>query len=216
MKKRALNLELYLVTDRELSLGRNIEYIVEKAVKGGTSLVQLREKDLPAREFIALGEKLLHILSPRGIPLLINDRVDIALAIGADGVHIGQSDIPYPVARKILGPRAIIGLSVETISQAEEANRYDLNYIAASPVFTTPTKKELINELGLEGVSKIRAVSRHPMVAIGGIKSINAADVIRAGADGVAIVSGICSAEDPEKASDELKKIVNSVINKIR
>lgn len=205
-----LNLELYLVTDRDLSLGRSLEWVVEQAAEGGVTLVQLREKNMETREFIKEAQRIHKVLKPYNIPLLINDRVDVALAIGAEGVHLGQSDMPYLMAREILGDQAIIGLSVESLEQAKEANQFDVDYIAISPVYTTPTKKELTQELGLDGVEQITAISRHPAVGIGSIKTHNAEKVIRAGADGIAVVSGICSAEDPEKASAELRSMVQA------
>lgn len=207
--KKDLQLDLYLVTDRDLSLGRSLDQVVEAAIKGGTTVVQLREKDMDTRDFIEEARRIREITSTYSVPLLINDRVDVALAVGADGVHLGQQDMPHELARKILGEQAIIGWSVETIEQAEEANAFDVDYIAASPVFRTPTKEELQQELGLEGVRKIAALSRHPVVGIGSIKAHNAADIIKAGADGVAVVSGICSAEDPQEASRELIQIVH-------
>lgn len=206
--QNSINLDLYLVTDRDLSMGRSLDWVVEKAVKGGVTIVQLREKDLETRDFIEEAQRIQKILKPYNIPLLINDRVDVALAIGADGVHLGQSDMPYHMARKILGNEAIIGLSVESIEQAKEANLYDVDYIAISPVFTTPTKEELTQELGIEGIKEITRLSKHPAVGIGSIKTHNAQDIIQAGADGVAVVSGICSADDPEKAASELREKV--------
>lgn len=207
MKK--FNPALYLVTDRDLSLGRSLDWVVEKAVKGGTTIVQLREKDLETKAFIEEALHIKEILKSYDVPLLINDRVDVALAVEADGVHLGQTDMPYAMARKILGKDAIIGLSVESYEQAEEAEKLDVDYIAISPVYTTPTKKELTEELGLEGVRMITKISRHPSVGIGSIKAHNAADVIQAGADGVAVVSGICSADEPEHAAKELRQVVD-------
>ena len=196
-----INLDLYLVTDRDLSKGRSLDWIVEKAVKGGVTIIQLREKDMETKKFIEEAKRIKKILEPYNIPLIINDRVDVALAIGADGVHLGQTDMPYPMARKILGNEAIIGLSVESIEQAEEANQFDVDYIAISPVFTTPTKEELTQELGISGVQKITGLSKHPSVGIGSIKPHNAESIIKAGADGIAVVSAICSAENPEEAA---------------
>lgn len=196
--------ELHLVTDRPLALGRNILDIVGAAVSGGVDLVQLREKECSTREFLELARAMVKLLQPSGVPLLINDRVDIALAIGASGVHIGQSDMPYADARRLLGPTAMIGLSVESTEQALAAEALDVDYLGLSPVFVTPTKRELKNQLGLDGVSAIRRISRHRLIAIGGIKQDNARHVRAAGADGVAVVSAICSAADPAAASREL------------
>jgi len=216
MNPKNLNTDLYLVTDRALSLGRPLDWVVEKAVKGGTTIVQLREKDIETKDFIELARKLKSILKKYNVPLLINDRIDVALATGADGIHIGQSDMPYREARRLMGKDAIIGLSVESIEQAKEANEFEVDYVAISPVYTTPTKKELKQELGLEGVRKISEISRHPSVGIGSIKKHNAGEVIKAGADGIAVVSGICSAEDPEKAAVELINEVHQAKNLVK
>jgi len=206
MKK--FKLDVYLVTDRDLSKGRSLEWVVEEALKGGTDIVQLREKYMETVDFLEEARRIKAITDRYGKVLLINDRIDVALAIGADGVHIGQSDIPYHDARRLLGPDAIIGLSVETYEQAREANDFDVDYIAISPVYRTPTKEELTEELGLEGVKKITEICRHRAVGIGSIKAHNAGDVIRAGVEGVAVVSGICSADDPQAAARELKQKV--------
>jgi len=206
--------DLYLVTDESLSLGRDITDIVKQAVKGGVTMVQLREKELDTRQFINRALQLKKILSEYGIPLIINDRVDIALAVKADGVHIGQNDMPYDFVKKIVTDNMIIGLSVETLDQAIEAEKYDIDYLGVSPIFSTPTKTDLYKEWGVEGLRKVRSFTKHKLVAIGGINSSNAAGVIQAGADGIAVVSAICSAENPEAASKELKAIVEKMKNK--
>ena len=131
-------LKLYLVTNRGLSLGRSLEEVVSEAVAGGVTMVQLREKDTSTGEFIRLACKLSDLLRPLGIPLIINDRVDVALAADADGVHIGQSDMPYEIARKLLGPDKIIGLSVENMNDLLRANELDVDYIGISPVYGKP------------------------------------------------------------------------------
>ena len=200
-------LRLYLVTDRGLSLGRDIEWIVGEAVAGGVSIVQLREKDIDTREFVALGLRLKALLAPLGVPLIINDRVDVALAVDADGVHIGQSDMPYDVARRLLGPDKIIGLSVETLDQVKEANLLDVDYIAVSPVYSTPTKTDTAPPFGLEGLRQAVSLSRHPGVAIGGMNAATAPAVLATGIDGVAVVSAICSAPDPRAAAAALRAL---------
>jgi len=203
---RIIDLSLYLVTDRGLSKGRSLEYVVEKAVKGGVSIIQLREKNCSTKEFTELAISLKKLLEPLDIPLLINDRLDIALAVNADGVHLGQDDMHCEIARKILGKDKIIGLSIENIEQAEEANSYDIDYIGISPVFLTGTKPEFTIGLGLAGVKKITAISKFPSVAIGGINSGNAGEILKAGATGLAVVSAIMSAADPMLAAVELRK----------
>ena len=194
-------LRLYLVTDRPLCLGRELEWIVSEAVKGGVTMVQLREKDANTREFVALGLRLKELLAPLGVPLIINDRIDVALAVDADGIHIGQSDMPYEIARRLLGPGKIIGLSVENIDEVIRANALDVDYIAVSPVYGTPTKTDTAEPFGLEGLRRAVELTRHPVVAIGGMNERTAADVFAAGADGIAVVSAICSAPDPAAAS---------------
>ena len=203
-------LKLYLVTDRDLSLGRSLEEVVTEAVAGGVTVVQLREKDASAGEFIALARRLMLLLRPLGIPLIINDRVDVALAADADGVHIGQSDMSCEDARRLLGPDKIIGLSVESFDDIAQANALDVDYVGISPVYGTPTKTDTAEPFGLDGLRKAVRMSVHPVVAIGGMNAATIADVMAAGADGVAVVSAICSAENVREASAELKAIVDS------
>jgi thiamine-phosphate pyrophosphorylase len=201
---------IYLVTDRTSLSGKSLDDVILRAVKGGATMVQLREKDVSIRFFIEEARRLMKILAPFGVPLIINDRVDVALAIGADGVHIGQEDMPYPLARKLLGPQAIIGLSVETPEQVEAAEAFDVNYLGVSAIFATPTKTDTRNHWGLDGLRKVRAMTRHPLVAIGGINASNAAEIMKAGADSLAVVSAICSTPDPQKATEHLRSIILS------
>ena len=197
-------LDLHLVTDRGLARGRELLEIVRAAVTGGVGVVQLREKDCSTRDFLDLGRALLAELKPCAVPLLINDRVDIALAIGADGVHLGQSDMPYAMARELLGPAAIIGLSVESLADALAAEPLDVAYLGISPVFSTATKTDLQQPLGLAGIRAIQAISRHKLVAIGGIHAGTVQSIFEAGAHGVAVVSAICAAADPSQATRDL------------
>lgn len=196
-------MHLHLVTDRSLTLGRSLIDIIRAAVAGGVSVVQLREKSCSTHDFIELARSAAKELRGR-VPLIINDRIDVALAVGADGVHIGQSDMPYGMARELLGPQALIGLSVETPEQAKEAESLNVDYLGLSPVFATATKSDIAPPLGLAGVRRIRSESRHRLVAIGGINHENALDVVSAGADGLAVVSAICSAKDPQEAAQVL------------
>ena len=203
------DLSLYLVTDRSLSGGRELEYIVGEAVSGGVTMVQLREKHCSSREFYRLAVQLKRCLAPWRVPLIINDRLDIALACDADGLHLGQSDLSCGIARKILGKNKIIGLSVENVMDVTEANREEVDYIGISPVFSTPTKVDTAPELGLEGIREIASMARCPSVAIGGINIRNAQSVLAAGADGISVVSAIMSAPDPHLAASELIQVVN-------
>ena len=203
---------LYLVTDRGLCGGRPLEDVVLLAVRGGAACVQLREKDISTRLFVEEATRIKALLAPFRVPLIINDRVDVALAAGADGVHVGQDDMPYALARRLMGPGAIIGLSVETWADVEKAQDLDADYLGVSPVFETPTKTDTKGSWGLDGLAKIRTRLRHPLVGIGGLNSANAADAILAGADGVAVVSAVCAAPDPYKAAQELRGIIESAL----
>ena len=203
---------LYLVTDRELCGVRGVESVVAQAVKGGVRYVQLREKDTTTRDFIELAARIKDILAPMRVPLIINDRVDVALAVGADGVHVGQEDMPYQTARRIMGPSALIGLSVESWDDVVAAQSLDVDYLGVSPVFATPTKTDTKGVWGLEGLARIKAYSRHPLVGIGGINAANAKAVVKAGAGCVAVVSAICAAEDPHLAAKELDAIVHGAL----
>jgi thiamine-phosphate pyrophosphorylase len=205
---------VYLVTDRGLCRNRPLQDVVLRAVQGGVSCVQLREKDLPARDFIGEAVAVKKILVPFHVPLIINDRVDVALACGADGIHLGQQDMPYAMARKLMGAHAIIGLSVETWEDVEAVEKLDVNYIGVSPVFATPTKTDTKEPWGFAGLKKIKAFSRHPLVAIGGINASNAQAVAEAGADCLAVVSAVCSADDPAAAAAKLKNIMDEVTKK--
>lgn len=197
---------VYLVTDRALCLGRPLEEVALAAVAGGATMVQLREKTASSREFLDLARLLVRELHPRGVPLIVNDRADIALAAGAAGLHVGQSDLPATDARAIMGPEAIIGLSVETPEQLAEAEQLDVDYVGISPVFATATKSDTAPPWGLDGLSRARAHSPMTLVAIGGIHADNASAVVRAGAHGLAVVSELCSAPDPAQAARNLRR----------
>lgn len=203
---------LYLVTDRALCGQRTLEEVVSMALRGGAVCVQLREKEASTRMFVQEAQRIKAIMAPFRAALIINDRVDVALAAGAEGVHIGQGDMPYEIARKLMGPRAIIGLSVETWEEVEKARTLDVNYLGVSPVFETPTKTDTKGNWGLEGLARIRAATRLPLVGIGGLNASNAADAVRAGADSIAVVSAVCSADDPFKAALELHNIIQSAL----
>ena len=204
------DLSLYLVTDRPLSGGRDMAWIVREAAAGGVTMVQLREKECSTAEFIQLARELKAALAPLGIPLIINDRVDVALAVDADGVHIGQSDMPYATARKLLGSDKIIGLSVETMDEVIAANALDVDYIGISPVYATPTKTDTLTPFGLDGVDEVMRCSRHRCVAIGGMNRDTVGEVIAHGVEGVAVVSAIVAAPSPREAATELAEIIST------
>lgn len=198
------DLSLYMVTDRRLCGERSLLDVVGLAVRGGARVVQLREKRLDMRSLVDLARALMGLLKPFGVPLVINDRVDVALAVGAAGVHLGQDDMPVELARHLLGPEAILGLSLERPEHLREAERFDLDYYGVSPLFPTATKPELLSAWGLDGLGALRQATRRPLVGIGGIGPDNAEAVIRAGADGVAVVSAICGAANPLRAAEAL------------
>ncbi len=208
MKTAAFDCVLYLVTDRRLSRGRTTLEIVQAAVRGGVTCVQLREKNCSTREFVREALAVRDFLKASGVPLIINDRLDVAMAVGADGVHLGQTDMPLEMARAIVGDGMCIGISAESLENALVAERGGADYIGVSPIYDTPTKADTAPPLGLEGLRDIRAAVGIPLVAIGGLKRDNAAEVVRSGADGIAVVSAIVAAEDPEKASRDLLKVI--------
>ena len=201
---KPLDLRLYLVADGTAANRHRIPEMVERAVAGGVTLVQLREKTADTRTFLQIAFKLKEILADWGVPLIVNDRVDIAWAVDADGVHIGQRDMPYKVAKRLLGADKIIGLSVENMRQVEAANRLDVDYIGVSPVFLTPTKPDAKNAFGIEGLKKAVEVTRHKAVAIGGIQVENASEIMQTGVDGISVVSAIVKAENPRSAAEAL------------
>jgi len=203
---------LYLVTDRGLC-GDKMDEVIVKAVRGGARYVQLREKNVSTRFFVEEARRLKCLLKPFSAPLIINDRVDVALAADADGVHLGQEDMPCALARKIMGPKAIIGLSVECWADVEAARNMDVSYLGVSPIFPTPTKTDTKGAWGLEGLAKVRDYSRHPLVAIGGLNEANAAAAIRVGADCIAVVSAVCAASDPLQASQRLHDIISKALS---
>jgi thiamine-phosphate pyrophosphorylase len=206
--KKKVDYSLYLVTDRALSLGRSNLEVIQAAVRGGVTLVQLREKEATTKEFYQEGLKIRAYLKTRDIPLIINDRIDMALALDAEGVHLGQEDMPIDAARKILGPQKIIGASVFTPEEAKIAEALGADYLGLSPIFVTETKPELTQHLGIKGIPLLKEAVRIPVVGIGSMSESNAYEAVKAGLDGVAVVSAICSREDPRAAAEAIKKEV--------
>ena len=201
-----IDYSLYLVTDRALARGRPLADVVRAAVAGGVTCVQLREKEASAREFAAAARELVALLRPLGVPLIVNDRIDVALAAGADGVHVGQQDLSVADARRLGPPGWIVGVSAESVADAARAERDGAEYVGASPVFATPTKADHAPPLGLAGLRALRAATKLPLVAIGGLHAGNARETIRAGADGLAVVSAIVAADDPRAAAEVLRR----------
>ncbi len=204
-----LQLRLCLVTDTANMQAGPLNGVLAAAVQGGVTCIQLRDKHLSDRPFLAQAIALKTWLTPLGIALIINDRVDIALASGADGVHLGQSDMPVEVARRLLPPHVFIGWSVETLDDVARSAQLPVDYLGVSPVFATPTKTDTQSPWGLSGLRQVRAMTNRPLVAIGGITTANAPDVLAAGADGLAAVSALCAAHDPCLAARAFRNILN-------
>lgn len=203
---------LMYVTDERITEDILFFNLLEASLRGGATIVQLREKNLSTKSFFKRAKKAMSICKKHKVPLIINDRIDIALAIDADGVHLGQQDMYISVARKLLGNDKIIGLSVSNIQQAIEANGIDVDYVGASPLFGTTTKtKDLDKPLGIKGLQNIKHVCNKPIVCIGGINRENTTDIIKNGADGIAVISAISKAKDPEKETKILKNIICQV-----
>ncbi len=205
---RNLDLSLYLVTDKSDDVEKFLKTI-EEGIKGGVSVVQIREKTADTLDFYNLALKVKEITTKYNVPLIINDRVDVALAIDADGVHVGQSDMPCDVTRKLVGPDKIVGVSAATIDEAKKAEKDGADYIGSGAVFPTATKddapkitkkdlKEIVNSINI------------PVVAIGGITLENAHELSDTGIAGLSVVSAIMSSDNPKKSSEELLKIFNS------
>lgn len=213
-----VDLRLYALVDPAVSGGRPLADLAA-CIASSATLVQLRDKYGSTRAMIEEARALRAVLEPEGVPLLINDRVDVALAAEADGVHIGQDDMAPADARLLLGRGAIIGLSIKTVEQARAAPLDLLNYVAIGGVYSTTSKDNTAAPIGVDGLRAIVEAIRarepnYPICAIAGITSGNAADVISAGVDGVAVISALSLAPDPGKAAQELRAVVDRALNR--
>ena len=206
MKKEDIDYSVYLVTDRRNKTDEEFLNIIEEAIKGGTTIVQLREKTASTKEFYDLALKVKEITSKYGVPLLINDRIDIALAVDSEGVHIGQDDMPAGIAREIIGEDKILGVSASTVEEAKKAEIDSADYIGSGAVFPTATKDDA-DSVSKEELKEIVDSIDIPVVAIGGITVENAHTLKGSGIAGFSVVSAIMSAEDPKEASEKLKEI---------
>lgn len=198
--------QLYLVTDSVISqrAEHSLPFVVAEACRAGVRWIQLREKQLSTREFIKLGLALKQITQPYGAKLIINDRVDVALAIDADGIHIGQDDMPYSMARSLVGSDKLIGLSINNEVELQAAQHWGVNYLGIATIFPTGTKQDTASLLGISGLERICAQTRLPTFAIGGINASNIQAVMQSGVTGVAVVSAICGQPSPYAATKEL------------
>ncbi|MGH7478342.1 MAG: thiamine phosphate synthase [Candidatus Methylomirabilales bacterium] len=191
---------LYVITDRTQTSGRSLEEVVGACVQGGARVFQLREKDLEARELTALAERLLRLITPAGGLLLINDRVDVALAVGANGAHLSQRGLPPAVARGLLGPTRLLGVSCHSLAEAKEAQQGGADFIVLGPIFYAPSKALYGPPVGLALLREVRPRIRMPIFAIGGITAANRPQVLAAGADGIAVISAVMAGPDVSAA----------------
>lgn len=203
MKKQNIDYTLYLCTDRELMSTETLEEAVEKAIKGGCTVVQLREKHCSSREFYQAAMNIREITRKYQVPLIINDRVDIALAIDADGVHVGQSDLPASVVRSIIGEDKIVGVSAAKVSEAEQAVKDGADYLGVGAMFPTDTKTDA-RPVTMEELRAIRSAADVPIVVIGGINQKTVHHFKDTGIDGLAVVSAVIAAKDIEQAAREM------------
>ena len=209
MNKKDIDYTCYLVTDHKDKTNEEILNIIEVALKGGTFIVQFREKTASTKDFFELALKVKEITHKYDVPLLINDRLDIAIAIDADGVHIGQDDMPAQKARQILGEEKVIGVSASTIEEAKKAEADGADYIGTGAVFPTATKDDAPS-ITKDDLNEITSSISIPTVAIGGITLENAHELKDTGIAGFSVVSAIMSAENPKEASEKLREIFNS------
>lgn len=203
--KNKVDYTLYLVTDRSILKDRDLCLSIEEAILGGVTLVQLREKDVSSREFYEIGLKVKEVTSRYNVPLMINDRLDIALAIDADGLHIGQGDLPAKVARKILGEDKILGVSASTLDEALKAEKDGADYLGVGAVFTTSSKDDA-RDVSIETLGKIKNAVNIPVVAIGGINENNLDELKPSNIDGIAVISCILGKNEIRKAAEEVRK----------
>ena len=207
MRKRNTDFTLYLVTDRRWLGEKTLWDGVEEAIRGGATLVQLREKKISSKEYFELAKRVKEVTDRHGIPLIINDRIDIALAIDADGVHLGPEDLPVSIARKLLGDGKIIGASAASVDEALLFQAQGADYLGVGAVFPTATKRGT-EKVGLDDLRGIKAAVHIPVVAIGGIKAENARPVMETGVDGVAVVSAIMDQKDISEAARQLLSLL--------
>jgi len=205
-----IDFDLYVITDRQQTGGRPLVEVIEAALRGGVRAVQLREKDLPPRELYPLAQEIQRLTQRYDARLLINDRIDVACAVNADGVHLTTTSLPTAVARQLLGPKRLIGVSTHNAAEARAAEEGGADFIVFGPVFYTPSKAPYGEPVGLEALRTVRAAVTLPIFAIGGVKRANLDDVLAAGADGIAVISAVIAADDPTAAAQELRAALHS------
>lgn len=206
--KSKVNYALYLVTDRNILGDKDLCESIEQAIQGGVGLVQLREKNAKTKEFYRIALKVKEVTDKYSIPLIINDRLDIALAIDADGLHIGADDIPVKIARNLVGPDKILGVSTSNIDEAIEAQSQGADYLGVGAIFSTKTKKDA-ESVSLDELKLIKSSVQIPVVGIGGINELNAKEVMSTGVDGISVISAILGKKDVYSAAKDLYNIIS-------
>jgi thiamine-phosphate pyrophosphorylase len=208
MKPSSIDFSLYLATDQRLLAGRDLCAVVEAAVAAGVTVVQLREKEASAAEFFETGRRLLALTRRLGVPLIINDRVDVMLALDADGVHVGKQDLPLAAVRRLVGKDKLVGYSVTCLEDLEFAVANGADHVGIGPVFSTSTKLDASPPLGLEGFRRLAARAAIPCVAIGGITAETCVPLMAAGAAGVCVISAILGESDVAAAAQRFRQAV--------
>lgn len=210
MRRHEVDYALYLVTDPGLLEGRDVVEVAGRAIDGGVTVIQHRDKAATDERYLETARRLCDLCRDRGVTFIVNDRVHLVAELDADGVHVGQEDMALAQARAGLGPDRIIGVSVSTVDEAVDAQRGGADYLGISPVFSSPMKTDAADETGLMGLRRIREAVRIPLVGIGSLDVTNAADVIRNGADGVAVIRAILAEPDPLEAARRLVEQVRA------
>jgi len=200
---------LYVVLDRTAARGRDLDDLLAAVIDGGCRMVQLREKDWPSGRVMPVARRLRERRGRAGVTFVVNDRVDLAVAVGADGVHLGQDDLPAGAARPLLRPGMLLGVSTHGVEQARAARDDGADYVAVGSMFATATKPDF-QLVGPALIRKLRGEIRVPLIGIGGITHDNVAEVVRAGADGVAVISAVCAAPDPASATRRFLELIRS------
>jgi thiamine-phosphate pyrophosphorylase len=196
-----VNFRLLLVTDRHRTRGRSLPSILQQVVEAGLPAVQLRERDLPTSELLRLAQEIRAITSPRAVPLIINDRVDLMLALNLDGVHLRANSLPVAAVRRVVGVDRLIGLSTHSLAEVRQANRDGADYVVFGPIFDTPSKRQFGSPVGLEQLAEVCRLSAIPVFAIGGVTGASVPDVLRAGSHGIAVIGSILDREDAAAAT---------------
>lgn len=200
----AINFRLLLVTDRHQTQGRPLQTVLQHAVKSGAPAIQLRERDLSTSQLLTLAQEIQAMTAPHAIPLIMNDRVDLVLALNLEGVHLRANSMPISVARRLLGPDRLVGISTHSIDEVRQVNQEGADYVVFGPIFETPSKRQFGPPHGLDALATVCRESAIPVFAIGGITSARVHDVRRAGAHGVAVIGAILARDDVGAATSEL------------